>query len=503
MSWKFKFLSLVICIPFLFTSSCKNHSTNKIRTQRSSVKSGLPKKICGMKLRDAHNVSFEIKDDMAYFQLTQCVGSFILGNRKSDKPKTCTLQIKGPCVSPENIFSRYGDRDAGRIKKALSAEHTVRVEYTVPEKSYGLISIEPALKVPRDSFSFSIGSVDFTLSGLAFLRREKKAVVIRSLAPGGSINIQNSSCRPGPFRLLLENFSDSLSRIHHSGLAKLKVTKKATLSYLLEGTMPGKSFATIEILQRPVSRPWSFAFGGDVKDELDVFIQLLEQLMLRQNPLFIIEAGDYTRNSLPRELHEYFHRTGWLPIPVYFVKGNHEIRVQGRKHYKRMFGPSYYSFIFDDVLFVILDSTDYAAKGTEAGFRIGKKQFNWLEGVLSSHKDVKYSFMAVHTPPSPLHGPSLRHTYPSNMMPSEAKKLMELSKKYSVSYVLSGHAHLYARKKIGKTVYLTSGAGGAKLYTYNKVKGFEMDTRKHLMVFEINDSDIREHRVFLPRKVDQ
>jgi len=72
-----------------------------------------------------------------------------------------------------------------------------------------------------------------------------------------------------------------------------------------------------------------------------------------------------------------------------------------------------------------------------------------------------------------------------------------LAKKHSVAYVLSGHAHLYARGEENGTVYLTSGGGGAKLYNYSKVKGFKFDTRSHLVVFHVTEDGIEEQVVYL------
>ncbi len=497
MSWKSDFFFLLLCVSVPVASCQKDKTTRNFSDKKNDVR--IFKRLCGLELAEPYNVSFRLVDDEITTTVQGCTGSFILGNRASTKPKKCSIKISGPCVSEQNIFSRYGIKDADRFKKKSLGEHLVSISYHVPGRSYGVISIEPAVEIHSDPYSFSQDSLKFDLSHIAILRKKNHIPLLRSLAPDGLIKIVNHADTSRRFKFILENYSDALSSMEHVNVITFSSKKKGKLSYLLEGTLPAKQSALIKILPRKIYRPWSFAFGGDVKDEIGIFLQLLEQLLLTHSPLFIIEAGDYTRNSLPRELHNYFERTKWLPIPVYFVKGNHEIRVQGEKHYSRMFGPSRYSFSFDDVLFVILDSTDYGTNGSETGFRLGNDQLSWLETVLKSNRSVKYSFVSLHTPPVPLHGPSLRPSYPSNMISSEATSLMDLSKKYSVTYVLSGHAHLYARKEINGTVYLTSGAGGAKLHTYNKVDGFDLDTKKHLMVFEITNSGIREERVFLPR----
>jgi hypothetical protein len=66
-----------------------------------------------------------------------------------------------------------------------------------------------------------------------------------------------------------------------------------------------------------------------------------------------------------------------------------------------------------------------------------------------------------------------------------------------VSYVLSGHAHLYARGEEDGVVYLTSGGGGATLYTHTPLPGFSISTEKHLMLFHVNAGSIEEERITL------
>ncbi len=68
--------------------------------------------------------------------------------------------------------------------------------------------------------------------------------------------------------------------------------------------------------------------GADASNKVAVFEQLMKQVRAKADPLFMVAVGDYTRNSLLSEIEEFLRRTGNLPFPIYYVKGNHESRCQ-------------------------------------------------------------------------------------------------------------------------------------------------------------------------------
>lgn len=469
------------------------------RADPDRAQAAAPTKLCDMPVSDLHQVRLGGGSEVPVVEVTGPVGSFRFDNMGSERPKTCAFELSGRGVEPERVFSRYGRKDKDRVRFTLKTPGRVLVEYTVPGRSYGLISVEPPVEPPPDAHRFEHAGIGYKVTGGALLRIDAGQPRIRSLGPATRIELAN----PGPKALgvnfLVDNTSDRLSRPVLTGLDSGRTRRVGKLGLRVTGTLQPKAEASLALEPRPLTRPWSFVFGGDVKQQLGTYLQLLEQVRLKHDPLFMIGAGDYTRNCLPNELAAYFQRTADVPFPVYPIKGNHELRAQGERHYPRLFGPDRFAFTVDGVLFVLLDSTGYVRSGDITGFSLGDAQLAWLDEQLSAHASATLKFVGLHSPPHPLHGDSLRPDYPANLLPSEAARLFSLAIRHGVSYVLSGHAHLYARAVKDGTVYLTSGGGGAKLYSHNPLPGFTIDTRKHLMLLTVSASGVDEHRIMLPR----
>jgi len=428
-------------------------------------------------------------------------GSFLIDNLDSDRDRACRFELQGPAVETNTLFTRYGEKDAGRVQIHAISPGRVRVDYPIPARSYGLISVEPQVEPPADPAAFEFEGLSYSVAAGAFLRIDQGQPRVRSLGPDTRIEVRNPTPDPRPVRFLVDNCSDRLSEPFLSGLAGGRLARQGKLAMQVTGQLSPGAMAVLALEPRPLSRPWSFIVGGDIKAELGIFLSLIEQVQLEHDPLFLVATGDYTRNSLPHELEAYFSRTETLPFPTYPVKANHEIRAQGQRHYPRMFGPAHYAVRVGGVLVAVIDATDYQERAGKMGFVIPEAQLTWLDTTLRANRALEYRMVALHPPPHPLHGESLRPEYPANLHPDDSARLRALAAEHQVRYVLSGHAHLFARKVEHGTVYLTSGGGGAKLYSYQRIAGFEIQTDHHLVVLQVGATSIDEHIVHLPRPV--
>jgi len=486
-------LAALVCL-LLANGACQ-----RAETDRPKPGSHEPTKLCGLPFADPYQARIRPGPGVQGVEIPGAIGSFQVDNMGSAQPNSCSFELIGPGVKTGSVFSRYGPKDQARVAFALEAPGRMRVTYEIPQHSYGLISVEPPVEVPPDPNRFVRAGVEHRISGGVLLRFEDSRPLVRSLGPATRVDLKNPADEAAEVDFVVDNSSDRLSRVVLTGLANGRAKRISSLRIRVNGRLAAQGEASLVLEPRPLRRPWSFVFGGDVKQELGTFMQLLEQVRLKHDPLFMIGAGDYTRNSLPQELQAYLERTADVPFPIYPVKGNHELRAQGERHYARLFGPDRYAFTIDSALFVVLDSTAYEREGDLTGFALGADQLAWLDRTLSAHEGLPLKFVALHVPPQPLHGDSLRPDYPSNMLPSQAEKLIALATRHRVSYVLSGHAHLFARAAEHGTVYLVSGGGGAELYSHKQVPGFDIDTRKHLMVLTVTASGVDEQRVPLPR----
>ncbi|MBW1808297.1 MAG: metallophosphoesterase [Deltaproteobacteria bacterium] len=452
--------------------------------------------LCGMRPSQLLGVGIGGIDPVPVFKMISFPSSFILDNMHSTEPKTCTLELVGPQVKPEQLFFRYGQREKPLIKVEKLAPDRVRVIYPVNGRSYMLISNEPAVEIFEDTSQWFRNGVKYRVRGGALLRREKNTWHVRALGPALVLSAHNSSKKSVSIDMIIDNASERLSQ-HSSraeaGPGKIKLARTSPLALSLSGKLEPGEKVWLNLKPRKLAYPFSFVLGGDVKQNIGIFKQLLRQVKSAADPLFMLAVGDYTRNSLPTELNTFFENTRDIGIPVYFVKGNHETRAQGDAHFQRLFGPERFVFSIDRLFFAIIDATDWQS----TGYGIGDAQFDWLIKKLRSARKDHWKIIALHPPPHPLHGKTLRPDFNSNLNIQEANKLKSLAVEHNVAYVVSGHAHLYARKEENGVVYLTSGGGGATLYTHNEPEGFSIDTRSHLMVFHVGLDGIEEERITL------
>ena len=451
---------------------------------------------CKANFTQLHGIRRAGTRDGMQLQVFAFPASAMLDNSDADTAATCTFEIEGPNVSKDNLFFRYGREDAEKIEVSRLGKNHLRIRYPIGPHSYGLVSLEPPLKAPEDPYEFVHHESSCRLEGCVYLRQEGQQSVLRLLGPAAVVHLHNDSDGRNKVDLVIENFSSRLSDYAmrgEGGAGDLRLSNSKPLELSLKGNLgPGEN-ACLMITARRLPYPFSFIFGGDIKQHLPTFERLVSKVVQKSDPLFMLAVGDYTRNSLPAELDTFFNSLKRLAFPVCSVKGNHEARCQGDVHYARLFGPSRYEFTVDRLLFLVLDSN----RRTRDGYTLGGEQLAWLDERLAVHGEIPFKIVALHVPPHPLHGKSLRPEYSQNLASEDARRLFELAEKHQVSYVLSGHAHLWARRQDAGVIYLTSGGGGAALYSHNPLPGFSIDTRKHLMLMHVHADGIEEEKIFL------
>ena len=137
-----------------------------------------------------------------------------------------------------------------------------------------------------------------------------------------------------------------------------------------------------------------------------------------------------------------------LGIPWYNVLGNHDINYDARNRadanntYERVFGPSYYSFDYGKVHFLVLDDIDWyeaKTKGKKSSWRyrggFGKEQMQFIRNDLAMVPENQLIVLLMHIP---LYGVQDRQ---------ELYRLIE-KRKFCIS--ISGHTHWQEHRFITK-----------------------------------------------------
>jgi len=134
-----------------------------------------------------------------------------------------------------------------------------------------------------------------------------------------------------------------------------------------------------------------------------VFEEAVDDLNLMQ-PEFVISVGDliqgYTRDEdeMYDQWEEFDELVQQLKMPFFYVPGNHDLSYpELLDEWEARFGPTYYSFKYNGVLFVVLNSQFIDnPKGTWSGEH--KKQLAFLEKTLKKAGPVRWTFVFLHHP---------------------------------------------------------------------------------------------------------
>ena len=220
----------------------------------------------------------------------------------------------------------------------------------------------------------------------------------------------------------------------------------------------------------------------------------MDQINLLQ-PEFVINVGDNIEGysddkaELNAEWDDVDGMLETLEMPFFRVPGNHDIANEtAQEVYRDRHGATYYSFVYNDTLFLVLDSEDppreapddikeklslynrlqtedpAKAKAMLAEFMsdeavvaaLGKpvefddKQVSFLKEALAENPDVRWTFLFLHEP--------------AWENPSESFKAIQQLLKDRNHTFFAGHLHYYDYDKIDGREHITMGPAGASFH---------------------------------------
>lgn len=187
-----------------------------------------------------------------------------------------------------------------------------------------------------------------------------------------------------------------------------------------------------------------------------IFMEGIRRLNLLQ-PEFVMSVGDliegYTedREVLDQEWAEFNSFIDSLQMPFFYLPGNHDITNKVMEEvWKEKFGPTYYHFVYKDVLFLCLNSEDQY-RGSNKG-TISDEQYAYIEKTLAANAAVKWTMVFLHQP--------LWILEDTERWP-DVEQLLS-TRKHSV---FVGHHHNYAKyeRNNGKYFMLATTGGGSRL----------------------------------------
>lgn len=234
---------------------------------------------------------------------------------------------------------------------------------------------------------------------------------------------------------------------------------------------------------------FTFAVIGDLNsgERAGVLEVAVEQLNLLR-PEFILSIGDLVEGGtedtaqLKREYDFFDERVGKATAPLFHLGGNHDLtNPVMRQFWEKRYGKRYYHFVYQNVLFLMLDSedfeearmweiyharrkaialidsgrraeaeqTDYFKMPERVTGQISDAQSAYFEKVIAEHPDVRWTFVLMHKPVWQREGNG-------NLDRIEAA----LAKRHYT--VLNGHLHKYSYTERHERDYImvaTTGGG--------------------------------------------
>ncbi|MBC2837759.1 metallophosphoesterase [Robiginitalea sp. SC105] len=241
-----------------------------------------------------------------------------------------------------------------------------------------------------------------------------------------------------------------------------------------EATEPDFTFAVISDLN-----------GGE---RPGVFSRAVEQLN-QLDPTFVLSVGDLidggTRDTLQlqREWDFFDARANRLNMPFFHLGGNHDLtNATMREFWENRYGPRYYHFVFEDVLFLMLDSEDYSPERMEAIYQardsalrmsdaeyeastyyrmpernlggMGQEQLAYFREVIHRYPNARWTFLLMHKPLW-LREDGMSLTRDSAPLEALEKELS--GRNYTV---INGHFHRMSHRKRHGMDYLILGTTG-------------------------------------------
>lgn len=220
-----------------------------------------------------------------------------------------------------------------------------------------------------------------------------------------------------------------------------------------------------KLLERGNDDTIIIAFTGDSHrffDETELFVSAVNK---NHAVDFVIHVGDIADFGLPKQYlwgNSYLLK---LNVPYFVVIGNHDLVGNGSQAYQEMFGVLNYSFIYNSIKFVFINTNSREFK-----FNGNVPDIQWLGNQLQPNIDFSKAVVIFHVPPTDGDfDTSLKEGFQNS-----------LSQYDNVLFAVHGHLHHYEIYKPFSDSIPFVNVFGVEHRKYNSIKisnnQFEVET---------------------------
>jgi hypothetical protein len=147
---------------------------------------------------------------------------------------------------------------------------------------------------------------------------------------------------------------------------------------------------------------FTFAIISDLTGgERDGVFSIAVEQINRLEPAFVLSIGDLIDGGtedllkLKKQWDNFDARASKLDMPFFYLGGNHDLTNPiMRKFWKQRFGPRFYHFVYENVLFLMIDSEDFEEKRMKEIYHARAKALKVISGKIEGeYKDTEYYHM--------------------------------------------------------------------------------------------------------------
>jgi len=275
-----------------------------------------------------------------------------------------------------------------------------------------------------------------------------------------------------------------------------KASGASAFSYETERLAGAHPWTAKEFQNNP--KAFQFVIVGDRTGGANVhktFQLAVQQINLLQ-PEFVINVGDLVEgySDQPAELNAEWDQVdsmlNALDAPFFRTPGNHDISNKAAQEvWLARYGATYYSFVYRNALFLVLDTEDNSRPAPPPGMKekielfnrlqvedpakaqamlsefmsdeaviaglnkpveFSDKQVDWIKKTLEGHADVRWTFLFMHEP--------------CWEKPSDSFKRIQALLKGRSHTIFAGHLHYYDYDNVDGVEYITMGPAGASFH---------------------------------------
>lgn len=306
-----------------------------------------------------------------------------------------------------------------------------------------------------------------TVSGAHILKKSDYSIALRAKSVSISISLAwNESEGRGCYSTTITNIVANRIETYSQSELQINVLNKTSMHIEV-----CTSAQKVDIhLSMPSESKFNFLVFGDSQGYQGCLNEIASMIP-EQSPAFAFHCGDLTPFGTEQQYEETYQALQNISIPVFTTPGNHDVRLDGKKIYSKMFGNSTYSFDYSNCHFAVINSSNYS---------VPSRELTWLEEDLSSSKKP-LKFVFTHVPPFDPR-PNATHSMTNQ---TSANRLMDIIDKNNISIVFTGHIHTYNSTIRNGTHYIISGGAGAQLAADAEHGGFH-----HFINVTISNSNV-------------